>query len=64
MDCCAVDSKVVGIIGEYNKAYELNENDKIIVRGTIGSSTITEDSNASHKVPTIIIEKVEKLEVK
>ena len=63
MACCAADSKVVGIIGEYNKAYDLNENDNIIVRGTIGSSTIRDDNNASHRVPIVIIEKMEKLEI-
>lgn len=60
MNCCAADSKVVGIIGEYDKAYELKENEKIIVKGIIGSSSIKDDSNISHKVPILIIEKLEK----
>ena len=60
MNCCAADSKVVGIIGEYNKDYDLKENDKIIVKGIIGSSTIKDDNNISHKIPIIIIEKLEK----
>jgi len=58
MTCCAADSKVVGIIGEYDKAYDLNENEKINVSGIIGSSTITDDNNVSHRVPIIIIEKL------
>ena len=59
MSCCAADSKVVGIIAEYDKAYEINENEKIIARGTIGSSTIKDDNNVSHRVPIILIEKLE-----
>lgn len=59
MTCCAADSKVVGIIGQYDKSYNLNENDKIIVRGKIGSSTIKDNNNVSHRVPTIIIETLE-----
>jgi len=58
MTCCAADSKVVGIIGEYTKAYDLHENEKIIVRGTIGSSAIKDDNKVSHTVPVIIIENV------
>ena len=57
--CCAADSKVVGIIGQYDKSYDLNENENIIVSGTIGSSTIKDNNNVSHMVPTIIIEKLE-----
>jgi putative membrane protein len=56
MTCCAADSKVVGIIGEYDKSYDLHENEKIIVRGTIGSSIIKDDNNISHTIPVIIIE--------
>lgn len=59
INCCAADSKIVGIIGEYDKAYDLNENENIIVRGTINSSTITDDNNASHRIPIIKIEKLE-----
>jgi putative membrane protein len=58
INCCAADSKVVGIIGEYDKAYDLYENEKIIARGTIGSSIIKDDNNVSHSVPIIIIEKL------
>ena len=57
--CCAADSKIVGIIGEYNKSNDLHENEKIIARGTIGSSTIKDDNNVSHRVPIIKIEKLE-----
>ena len=59
MTCCAADSKVVGIIGEYDKAYDINENQNIIVRGTIAGSTIKDDNNISHRVPIVIIEKLE-----
>ena len=58
MTCCAADSKVVGIIGEYDKAYDINENQNIIVKGTIASSIIKDDNNISHKVPIVIIEKL------
>ncbi len=57
--CCAADSKIVGIIGEYNKSNDLYENEKIVARGTIGSSTIKDDNNVSHRVPIIKIEKLE-----
>ncbi|MCE5220566.1 MAG: TIGR03943 family protein [Clostridium sp.] len=57
--CCAADSKIVGIIGEYDKAYGLNENEKINVKGIIESSTIKDDNNASHRIPIIKIEKLE-----
>lgn len=60
MNCCAADSKVVGIIGQYDKNYDLNENEEVIVKGTIGGSTIKDDNNISHKIPIIIIEKLEK----
>jgi putative membrane protein len=59
MTCCAADSKVVGIVGEYEKTDTLNENDKIKVIGRIGSSTIKDDNNISHKIPVIIIENLE-----
>lgn len=58
MDCCAADSKVVGIIGEYDKAYDLNENEKIIAKGIIGISTIKDDNNISHKIPIIKVDKL------
>ena len=58
MTCCAADSKVVGIIGEYDKAYDINENQNIIVKGTIASSIIKDNNNISHKVPIVIIEKL------
>lgn len=57
--CCAADSKIVGIIGEYNKSNDLHENEKIIARGTIVRSTIKDDNNVSHRVPIIKIEKLE-----
>lgn len=57
--CCAADSKIVGIIGEYDKAGDLNENDKVIVTGRISSSNIKDDNNVNHRVPVIQVEKIE-----
>ena len=59
MSCCAADSKAVGIIGEYDKAYDLNENENIIVSGTISSSNIRDENNSKHSVPIVIIKKME-----
>lgn len=59
MTCCAADSKIVGIIGEYNKVYDLDENEKIKVRGRISSSKIKDENNVSHTVPVIVIEELE-----
>ena len=57
--CCAADSKIVGIVGEYEKAYSLNENDKIKVVGKVGSSIIKDENNIQHNIPAIIIENLE-----
>ncbi len=59
MNCCAADSKVIGIVGEYDKAYNLYENEKIIVRGYIGITTIKDNNNVNHKIPVLIIENLE-----
>ena len=59
MTCCAADSKIVGIIGEYDKVYDLHENEKVMAFGKIGSSIIKDDKNISHTVPVIVIEKIE-----
>jgi len=59
MTCCAADSKIVGIIGEYDKVYALHENEKIVALGTVGSSIIKDDNNINHTVPVIVIEKIE-----
>ena len=59
MTCCAADSKIVGIIGEYDKVYALHENEKIMALGTVGSSIIKDDNNINHTVPVIVIEKIE-----
>jgi putative membrane protein len=59
MTCCAADSKIVGIIGEYNKAYNLVENEKVKVRGVISTSKIMDANNISHTVPVIVIEELE-----
>ena len=57
--CCAADSKIVGIMGQYDKAYELKENDKVNVKGVISSSTVKDSNNISHGIPIIVIEKLE-----
>ncbi|WP_341274891.1 hypothetical protein [Clostridium beijerinckii] len=59
MTCCAADSKIVGIVGDYDKSYQLKENDKIKVIGEVGSSVIKDESNVEHKIPSIKIEKLE-----
>lgn len=55
MTCCAADSKVVGIIAEYNKVGELKENQNVNVRGIIGITTIKDDNKFSHNVPVLLI---------
>lgn len=59
MDCCAADSKVVGIVGEYGKACDLNENDKIIAKGNVGITTIIDCNKINHKIPALIIENLQ-----
>ena len=59
MTCCAADSKIVGIIGEYDKVYALHENEKILAFGKVGSSIIKDNNNISHTVPVLVIEKIE-----
>lgn len=58
--CCAADSKVVGIIGEYDKVNDLRENDNVKIEGRIGSSSIKDENNLTHNVPVIIVEDFEK----
>ncbi|OOM82156.1 hypothetical protein CLPUN_04760 [Clostridium puniceum] len=59
MNCCAADSKIIGIVGEYDEVYNLYENQKIIVKGNIGISTIKDSNNVAHKIPVLIIENLE-----
>ena len=59
MNCCAADSKVIGIVGEYNKVYNLYENEKIIAKGNIGISTIKDNNSMIHRIPVLIIENLE-----
>lgn len=60
MTCCAADSKVVGIIGEYDKAKDLGENDRIKVSGTVGNSYIKDENNVKHSIPVIKIDELQK----
>lgn len=59
IDCCAADSKVVGIVGEYEKTFDLHENEKIIAKGNLGIGTIIDSNKVNHKIPALIIEKLE-----
>lgn len=59
MNCCAADSKVVGIIGEWEQAADLIENQWVHVKGIISYSTISDDDGISHQVPIIRIDKLE-----
>ena len=59
MTCCAADSKIVGIVGDYDKSYLLKENDKIKVVGEVGSSVIRDENNVDHKIPSIKIENLD-----
>ena len=59
MNCCAADSKVVGIIGEWGQASDLIENQWVQVKGIISYSTISDDDGISHQVPIIRIDKLE-----
>lgn len=60
VNCCAADSKIIGIVGEYEKAYGLYENEKIIAKGKVGISTIVDNNKVNHKIPALIIESLEK----
>jgi uncharacterized repeat protein (TIGR03943 family) len=60
MTCCAADSKIIGIIGEYDKVNDLKENDNVKVIGLIGSSTIKDDNNVMHNIPVIKIKELHK----
>lgn len=59
MNCCAADSEIVGIIGQYKDCEKLNENEWVSVRGTISYTTISDDDGVSHRVPIIIVDKLE-----
>jgi putative membrane protein len=56
MNCCAADSRVIGIVGEYDKVNNIYENEKIIANGNIGITTIKDNNNVTHKIPVLIIE--------
>lgn len=59
MSCYAADSQVVGIIGEWEKAADLVENQWVYVKGTISYSTINDDDGINHRIPIIRIDKLE-----
>ncbi|AQR90034.1 membrane protein [Clostridium saccharobutylicum] len=59
MNCCAADSEVVGIIGEYENSIDLRENQLVSVKGKINYSTINDNDGVEHKVPIIKIYKLE-----
>ncbi len=60
MTCCAADSKIIGIIGEYDKAQELNENDNVEVKGVISSSIVKDDNNLIHSIPVLKVRELHK----
>lgn len=60
MTCCAADSRVVGMIGEYDKASDLKENDKIKIKGRIGSSYIKDENNVTHTIPVIVVTELQR----
>ncbi|MDR3594108.1 DUF1980 domain-containing protein [Clostridium sp.] len=51
----AADSKVVGIIGKYDKISDLSESQNVDAKGVIGISTMNDDNGVSHNVPVLII---------
>lgn len=60
MTCCAADSKIIGIIGEYDKVQDLNENDNVEVKGVIGSSIVKDDNNIIHSIPVVKVRELQK----
>lgn len=62
--CCAADSKVMGILAEYEDSKNLNENDWVNIKGSISYTTVNDDDGISHRVPIVQIVKIEKLENK
>ena len=62
--CCAADSKVMGILAEYEDSKNLNENDWVNIKGSISYTTVNDDDGISHRVPIVQIVNLEKLENK
>lgn len=62
MTCCAADSKVIGILAEYEDSKSLNENDWVNIKGSISYTTINDDDGISHRVPVVHIGSLEKVE--
>lgn len=62
MTCCAADSKVIGILAEYEDSQNLNENDWVNIKGSISYTTINDDDGISHRVPIVQIGSLEKIE--
>lgn len=61
MTCCAADSKVIGILAEYEDSESLNENEWISIKGSISYTTINDDDGISHRVPIVQIGSLEKV---
>ena len=64
MTCCAADSKIVGILAEYNDIINVSENEWVTVNGTLDYTTINDEEGISHKVPSIKINDLIKESVK
>ncbi|MGN0145212.1 MAG: TIGR03943 family putative permease subunit [Clostridium sp.] len=60
MTCCAADSKIVGILAEYDKIIDINENEWVTIKGSLDYTTINDDDGISHRVPIIRIDKLAK----
>ena len=58
MTCCAADSRIVGIVGEYNGVENLEESENVIVIGRIAGSTIKDENNVIHKIPVVLVEEL------
>ena len=60
MTCCAADSKIVGILAEYDELIDINENEWVTIKGALDYTTINDDDGISHRVPIIRIDKLSK----
>ncbi|RII34531.1 DUF1980 domain-containing protein [Clostridium chromiireducens] len=59
MNCCAADSKAVGLVGEYDQIENLSESENVKILGTLSTSTIKDENNVIHRIPVVKVEKIE-----
>ncbi|MBE6062085.1 MAG: TIGR03943 family protein [Clostridium butyricum] len=62
--CCAADSRIMGILAEYEHLNNLKENDWVNIKGNISCTTVNNDDGISHRVPLVQIVNLEKLQIK